>query len=71
MMLQAPRIVIDPSTTVHHPVLGGSALMEGGVYGPGEELRRSPIEMTGECGRVRRGQTKGKMEGGRKGEGER
>ena len=38
-MLQAPCIVIDPSTTVHHPVLGGSVLMEGGV-------RRSPIEMT-------------------------
>ena len=27
-----------------------------------EELRRSPIEMTGECGRVRRGQMKGGRE---------
>ena len=58
-MLQTPRIVIDPSTA-HHPTLGGSALMEGGVFGPGEDLRRSPIEMTGEWGGVRKGQTKGR-----------
>ena len=47
-MLQTPRIVIDPSTNTQHTLLGGSVLMEGGVYGPGEELRRSPIEITGE-----------------------
>ena len=46
-MLQPPRIVIDPSSA-HHSFLSGSALMEGGVFGPGEELRRSPIEITGE-----------------------
>ena len=54
-MLQPPRIVIDPSSA-HHTLLSGSALMEGGVFGPGEELRRSPIEITGEReGRGREG----------------
>ena len=47
-MLQTPRIVIDPSTNTQHTLLGGSALMDGGMFGPGEELRRSPIEITGE-----------------------
>ena len=35
-----------------------------------EELRRGPIELTGECGRVRRGQTKGRRKGGGGGKGE-
>ena len=46
-MLQPPRIVIDPSTS-HPTAMVGSLLMEGGAMGPGEELRRSPIEITGE-----------------------
>ena len=58
-MLQPPRIVIDPSTA-HPTAMVGSLLMEGGAMGPGEELRRSPIEITGE----------GRMEG-KEGEGER
>ena len=49
-MLQPPRIVIDPSTT-HPTAMVGSLLMEGGPMGPREELRRSPIEITGEGGR--------------------
>ena len=48
-MLQPPRIVIDPSTA-HPTAMVGSLLMEGGAMGPGEELRRSPIEITGEGG---------------------
>ena len=58
-MLQPPRIVIDPSTA-HPTAMVGSLLMEGGAMGPGEELRRSPVEITGE----------GRMEG-KEGEGER
>ena len=51
-MLQPPRIVIDPSTA-HPTAMVGSLLMEGGAMGPGEELRRSPIEITGEGGERR------------------
>ena len=57
-MLQPPRIVIDPSTA-HPTAMVGSLLMEGGAMGPGEELRRSPIEITGEGGREGEGRGKG------------
>ena len=53
-MLQPPCIVIDPSTA-HPTAMVGSLLMEGGAMGPGEELRRSPIEITGEGGMEGRG----------------
>ena len=53
-MLQPPRIVIDPSTA-HPTAMVGSLLMEGGAMGPGEELRRSPIEIIGEGGMEGRG----------------
>ena len=46
-MLQPLHVVIDPSTT-HPTAMVGSLLMEGGAMGPGEELRRSPIEISGE-----------------------
>ena len=44
-MLQPPHIVIDPSSA-HHTAMVGSVLVEGGAIGPGEELRRSAIEIT-------------------------
>ena len=62
-MLQPPRIVIDPSTA-HPTAMVGSLLMEGGAVGPGEELRRSPIEITGEGGMEGRGVREKKGRGG-------
>ena len=62
-MLQPPRIVVDPSTA-HPTAMVGSLLMEGGAMGPGEELRRSPIEITSEGGREEGNRRGGGRRGG-------
>ena len=68
-MLQPLRIVIDPSTT-HPAAMVGSLLMEGGAMGPGEELRRTRIEISGEGGEYGEGVEGKEWEGeGRGGEG--